>query len=495
MSKSSSNGQYDLTMNIHEIETGVHTLRNDTQTMIRGRTLADTIEDEQSPVSVVTEGFLSIVQGVRRCLRDGLKQKGGFTHITKVGQQSFWPFVQRVTPRANVDYVLEQVANVVHEEDDVELLEVAWIVLAINDGTLADYIQLCLETPLWERTSWYSHNDGAMMLDNAKLEILKEAAQQVCDIYFQITLEDLWYALKEDERVREMRLGDGLLAPASSPVLAGVDHPRMSIDSAVSTGESVESTHSDVPQLRRYSEGAQIQHPTDKETLRREAEDLDQIMTPRRTSSLRSTISSIREKTIDAANDLLSSAINVAEKQAEKLRRRSRALSGEHSVDKVEAGEGQESSQDALQPQGQGRNQTSSIASELPPSPPTEQVVPGEDVRVSLFERMRESFSALVGEPFDETDSDYSDVFERVHSETEHPSERIPRASSTKSLTHSEKFATKEPTPPSIHSAEPPRRPRLSSTISELSIDSGKESRVESAPDKQSSSSKKSVHG
>ena len=234
MSKSSLNGQCTFTMSIHEIESGVHALCNDTQTMIGGRTLGDTMEDEESSVDVVTDDFLSIIQGVRQCLRDGLKQRGGFTQITEVGQQSFWPFVQTVTPKANVDYIIEQVAGIAHEEEeDVELVEVAWVLLAINDGTLADYIQLCSEVPMSKRASWYSHDDNAAMLDDTKLGVLREAAQQVCDIYFQIDLASAWYALKEDERVREMTLGDGLLAPSSSPVLVGIDQPQMRSSSVV----------------------------------------------------------------------------------------------------------------------------------------------------------------------------------------------------------------------------------------------------------------------
>ena len=236
-----------------------------------------------SPVDVVTEGLLSIVQGVKRCLRDGLKQKEeGFTQISpKQGQQTFWPFVQGVTPEANLDYILEQVAEINPEKDDVELMEVAWILHAINDGTLADYIQLCLETPLSKRASWYTQDENTVMLDDAKLGVLKEAAQQICDIYFQIDLKDLWGALKEDERVKEMTLGDGLLAPAPSPVLVG-RHPERQeckCDECRSLG-SEKSILSETPELRRYSEGAQVQE-IDKETLRREAEDLDQVMAPK----------------------------------------------------------------------------------------------------------------------------------------------------------------------------------------------------------------------
>lgn len=469
MSKSSLNEQCTFTMSIREIEGGVHALRNDTHTMIRGRTLGDTVEDEESSVDVVTEDFLSIIQGVRQCLRGGLKQQEGFTQITEVGQQSFWPLTQSVTPKANVDYILEQVAGIPHEDaEDVELVEVAWILLAINDGTLADYIQLCSETPMARRASWYTHGDNAVMLDGSKLEVLQEAAQQVCDIYFQIDLADVWYALKEDERVREMTLGDGLLAPSSSPVLVGTEQPQIRSSSTASTGKSIESVHSEVPELRRYSEGDQVQ-PIDKETLRKEAEDLDQVMPPpRRTSRLRSAISSIKERTISATNDLLSSAINVAEKQADKLRRQSRALSRESTVE--------------LPPQ---------TAVELPPPPPTEQVVPSENVRVSLFERMRESFSALVGEPFDETDSEYSNAYEGARLGSEDPSERIPRASSAKLSVHSEKPVAKEPSTASIHSARVPTRPRLSSTLSDLSIDQMGGSSVEPAMDRQSLGSKK----
>ena len=81
-------------------------------------------------------------------MRDGLKQKRRFTQIARVGQQSFWSFVQSVTPKANVDHILEQVEDIAHEDgDDVELLEVAWILLAINDGALANYIRAVLGTP------------------------------------------------------------------------------------------------------------------------------------------------------------------------------------------------------------------------------------------------------------------------------------------------------------------------------------------------------------
>ena len=229
--------------------------------------------------------------------------------------------------------------------------------------------------------------------------------------------------------------------------------------------------HSEVPELRRYSEGAQVQ-PIDKETLKREAEDLDQVMSPpRRTNRLKNTIISIKERTISAANDLISSAINVAEKQADKLRRQSRALSKEFVA-------------------GPSQN-----VAELPLPPPTEQVVPSEDVRASLFERMRDSFSALVGEPFDETESEYSNAYERAPSESEHPSERIPRASSAKLSVHSEKLVTKEPSTASIHSVETPTRPRLSSTLSDLRIDQVRESTVEPAMGKQSLGSKKSIQG
>ena len=45
--ESSVSEQNTFVMNIQEIESGVHALCNDTCTMMRGRTMADTIEDER----------------------------------------------------------------------------------------------------------------------------------------------------------------------------------------------------------------------------------------------------------------------------------------------------------------------------------------------------------------------------------------------------------------------------------------------------------------
>ena len=115
-----------------------------------------------------------------------------------------------------------------------------------------------------ERASWYSRKDDAAILDDAKLKVLGEAAQQVCGIYFQIDLEELWHALEEDERVKEVTLGDGLLAPAPSPVLTGTSNTQTSSGSMISTKDSVASMRSDIPQLRRHTEGAKSNKLTEK---------------------------------------------------------------------------------------------------------------------------------------------------------------------------------------------------------------------------------------
>ena len=70
-----------------------------------------------------------------------------------------------------------------------------------------------------------------------------------------------------------------LLAPSSSPVLVSIHVPQMRSTSVINIGKSVGSMHSEKHQLRRYSEGTQVQS-IDKETLKREAEDLDQTMLP-----------------------------------------------------------------------------------------------------------------------------------------------------------------------------------------------------------------------
>ena len=133
-----------------------------------------------------------------------------------------------------------------------------------------------------------------------------------------------------------------------------------------------------------------------------------------------------------------------------------------------------------------------SAATELPRPPSTEQVVPEENVRVSLFERMRESFTALVGEPFDDTESG-SEPSEGTPSEANHLSEKIPSTSSVKSLIHSEEHAEQGAGIASTRSVEAPRRPRLSSTISNMSIDPMRESPAKSVVGRQSLSSRKSV--
>ena len=182
---------------IHDIATSVQRLRRDQSidpSAKDNQSVAQLVEQGDAPVRMVTQDLVNIVKSVKAALYDGLRGRGrGVFGPLTTFEPTVWPFLESITPDSTLHAIREACLLLQHPTTTPpsgELLELAWILQMCNDGTLADYIGLIRESPLETRLQWYSASGNAPMLDNVKVDVLREAALIVCEIWFDVRMED-----------------------------------------------------------------------------------------------------------------------------------------------------------------------------------------------------------------------------------------------------------------------------------------------------------------
>lgn len=379
---------------ICQIVDAVQNIRGDEATVIGGQTLSEIIADGETPVTVLTVDVQRLVEGIRACLRSGLRARGRgiLGPLITVTGPSFWPFVQSLTPQATQDYIHESSAQASLDAEDVEVLELAWLVAMINDGTLADYVRMIIDSPMSVRLKWYSKTGKSAILDEAPLKVLEETVLQVCDVYFSIQLADLYKAVHASVEKESAVLADeGLKAPPPSPVLAApvaameqvfaeATVEGIQVPTEVTTEEALcKDTFGIKEELAPVSPEAQPDEgKTDKELQKA---DLDVKTQPVVFSRVQHSLSTLlrrhTEPIIDTTPPAEEAVLVAGKVESSAPMEPGNEGAPLHGAEAVEESKTEQPSQELATPE---------------PTP--------EETRPSILDRMRQSFNALIGEPF-----------------------------------------------------------------------------------------------